>query len=381
MFVGVDLKWHKLHFICCSSDGPRSVINKVLPSAIGSVPLPPEKTLASSVTQTIKAIPPPPPTPPAVTGSRPPVALEPDSMKSPPQVSQPAAKQLVPGAPVPIGAKPIVVPGRPAPLQPVGRGVAAAFSDKDDDHYDAPHSSRLQLPLPSSFLSSEKVPPATQTVDRSKGQPPAFSLERSSEKGPGLGGAERSGSTRLLPPPPEVDGGRSRDRTSVAPPKVSSVSRQPSSGDKPPGRASQPPPPLGKDIPKASQAMDRGQARSQAPDGERSSMKATLNAERVPTKAMPPVSDKSRGAGKGSSSQMAMLPGGKSGLRPSEGFGNRGPGDGRGGPAPSDRPKVDPALKRRYSPNNCSCFSNTDLGACSIVCDAVIEPFYVDGNL
>lgn len=359
--IAMDRRQYKLHFTCCSSDGPRSVINKVLPSAIGSVPLPPEKNLTSPVTPSIKAIP-PPPSPTIVAGSRPPLASELDSIKSPPQASQPPAKQLVPNAPVPIGAKPMVVPGRPAPLQPVGRGVAAAFSDKDDEHYEAPNSGRMQLPLPSSLVTSDKLPPQ-QMVDRSKGLPP-LSLERTLDKVSGLG-ADRSGSTRLQPPP-EADRGASRDRTSVVAPKVSSLPRQPSSGDKPPGRASQPP--LGKDIPKTSQSMDRGQARNQAPDGDRSSMRVTSNVERVPVKAMLPVPDRGR-AGRGSSSQMATQPGGKSSLRPGEGFGNRGAGDGRGGPAPSDRPKVDPALKRRYIHDRyicCCCFSND--GFRMIVC-------------
>lgn len=234
----------------------------------------------------------------------------------------------------------MLVPGRTVPLQPVGRGVAAAFSDKDDEHYEAPNSGRLPLPPPSLLLTSDKVPPQ-QMVDRSKGQLP-LSLERSLDKGSGLG-TDRSGSR--LQPPPEVDRGRSRDRASVATPKVSSLPRQPSSADKAPGRASQPP--LGKDIPKASQSVNRGQSRNQAPDGDRPSMRVTSNVERVPVKPMLPVSDRDR-AGRGSFSQMATQPGGKSGPRPGEGFGNRGAGDGRGGPAPADRPKVDPAMKRRY---------------------------------
>lgn len=311
------------------SDGPRSVINKVPQSAIGSVPLPPgDKVSVSSVSQAAKAI--PMPSQPSAASVRPPDPTPVETVKPPPQTPPTVTKPTASSVVMPIGARPIVVPGRPAPLQPVGR-VAAVFLEKDDEPFENPSSNRPPLPLPSSLASPDKLlpPPAG---DKSKAHAP----ERALDKIPGVATVERPGHGRSQPPA-EPNRGRSKEVVPGPVSKGSSDSRQAASSEKPLGRAP-PPRSSGKELAKSAlggpadrMSADRMPARNQLPAGNRPPARMPLNSEKITVKIVPDREVSVRG----SSSQ----PVAKAALRPVESY------MGRGGPLAA---KTDPASKHRF---------------------------------
>ena len=119
-FVSIDDTILCYTCLLCS-DGPKSVVVKKPP--LGQTAHPP---LASKIVQPSTG------DSPSLAAAGRGSAIPTEGIKLPPGAPAEAVKPTT-GFSIPLGAKPMVVPGKPAPLQPVGRGAAAAFADKDDE--------------------------------------------------------------------------------------------------------------------------------------------------------------------------------------------------------------------------------------------------------